>query len=385
MVYTLENNNYYGLIMIIVLGFSKEDAASAGRLATRYHEVIVIKDLVLQRRQNDFQKAVPALTQEDLANLSRITILGHSDSTKKFGSYTVKKFTDFICDILRVNGNRLTSLRNIDLLGCEVGRTEHREIVDFLETDIEYRSFVNDFVVELAHRISAYIENDLNICAYSTPNEHSYRKTLLYEDISDDENVPGTWRYLGLDEEQYQEYRDLEKEEKIHRNILGIHKSNKAENDIAIEEIQELIHQAPEDELINLNSSLSELIDKGLKIDAKIQASREALQQKHLEIRAYLLNHTTQIVTETDDPRLALESQQFGRFLIRKVNMAEEKYSSAALVTHVENMEECVMGQLELKEKLSDMKRVIVSDSDEEQDNETDLSIPQTAPGKDGH
>lgn len=43
------------------------------------------------------------------------------------------------------------------------------------------------------------------------------------------------------------------------------------------------------------------------------------------------------------------------------------------------------MEQLELKEKLSDMKRAIPSDSDEEQDDETDFSIPKIAPGKDSH
>lgn len=351
--------------MIIVLSFDARDGASAKRLATRYNEVIVIKDEVLTVKNHNLTSATPMRQRDELARLTRITIIGHSNSTDKFGKHNLSQFTDFIYKILETNAGILINLTTIDLLGCEVGRIEflvHESDKSAAfaddpksgpESEGRFRSFVREFVAQLTPMLARInIQNDLNIYAYSTPEGTLFHKTLLYEDISEDETIPGTWLYLGLSAEQYETFNDLEQQEAGARKFFDKHQKTKVSKEKMVASLRSEIEEEEDTAVIQSKlATIASLEGEILQTDERIQSAKAKVIEKHIATKDYLLHNTTRIIPETDDPRGSLEENaHFCKHVIPGAR-AEEKDEAATSA-------ELVATQMDLKARLTDAKRL---------------------------
>ena len=343
--------------MIIVLSFDARDGASAKRLAARYNEVIVIKDEVLETKRYNLSAATPISQRDELAHLTRITIIGHSNSTNKFGKYNVTQFSNFIYEILKANATGLTELTAIDLFGCEVGRIEFvaqksdqssvtaRDFKSDVST-AQFRSFVRDFVTELIPMLAEIdMQNDINVYAFSTPDGTLFHKTLLYED-----ETSGTWLYLGLNAEQYEHFNNLEQEEKAASLFYARNQKIKTAKERALDLIQDEIEQeTDENEKRTKFAKAVSLKSEILLIGKKIQSDRDKTVEKHLTVKNFLLENATHIIPETDNPRQALvDNVHFCRYVIPG-KRAEEK-------SQVSSTEELIAAQIDLKERLATEK-----------------------------
>lgn len=310
--------------------------------------------------------------------ITRITFLGHSGATDRFGPFrSPSEFVDFldrvISESLAKDPEFLNNLQTIDLFGCEVGHLIHG----------------SGFVTEVSRLLSER-GRSFKIRAFSHDPESEFEKTLLIQEKVDSTD---SWEYVGLDADQNQQYHALKETEKILTFAVKMLNAHISKYNARLSEITDELET-------NAENSTEEWAREKTKLDREFEEVKHILAST-ISTKADKLSelHTTHdtirqvlghnvIVGRTFDPRSTLDTTPVCHFDSNALALAVSDSKSADVVKlepHPKPSSSILSS--ELRERQAQMKeemttgRASLSASADAKDEKTNSSSSMTLGG----